>query len=62
MRRQYIRTEPLGRASLRAAMPVRGVRKEKGSSGTRLLQGNLVPDGFVFTGQSRAWAGVGANL
>lgn len=59
MRREYTRTERLERASLRAAMHIRGLWEEKGSSDTRLLEGLLLPDDLVVAGRSRAWTGVG---
>lgn len=59
MRREYTRAERLERASLRAAMHIRGLWEEKGSSDTRLLEGLLLPDDLVVAGQSRAWTGVG---
>lgn len=62
MRRQNARSESLERASLRAAIPVRGLWEETGSSDARLLEGLLVPDDLVFAGRLRARTGVGATL
>src|SRR5690606_36300539 len=59
MRRLYTKAERLDRASIRAAMHIRGLWEEKGSSDTRLLEGLLLPDDLVVAGQSRAWTGVG---
>jgi hypothetical protein len=59
MQRQYTRAERLERASLRAAMHIRGLWEEKGSSDTRLLEGLLLPDDLVVAGRSRAWTGAG---
>ncbi len=59
MRRTYSRSERLARASLRAALNIRGLWEEKGSSDTRLLEGLLLPDDLVLAGRSRAWTGAG---
>lgn len=59
MRREYTRAERLARASHRAAINIRGLWEEKGSSDTRLLEGLLLPDDLVVVGRSRAWTGGG---
>ena len=62
MRQQYIRTERLEGASLRAVMAVSEFREEKASSDARLLEGRPTLDGFVYAGRSRAGTSVGATL
>jgi hypothetical protein len=46
--------ELLNRACLRAAMVIRGMWEEKGSSDTRLLEEPLIPDRLTLVGRSRA--------
>lgn len=55
MRREYTKAERLERASLRAAMHIRGLWEEKGSSDTRLLEGLMLPDELTLAGRSRGW-------
>jgi len=47
MRREYSFEERYQRACLRAAMNIRGLWEEKGSSDTRLIEGLLLPDEFT---------------
>jgi hypothetical protein len=55
MKRNYTRDELWERASLRAAMHIRGLWEEKGSSDTRLLEALFLPDAFTVVGRSRAY-------
>ena len=55
MRREYAFEERYQRACLRAAMNIRGLWEEKGSSDTRLIEGLLLPDEFTVVGQSHAF-------
>lgn len=59
MRREYSFDERYDRACLRAAMNIRGLWEEKGSSDTRLIEGLLLPDEFTVVGRSRAFSGRG---
>ncbi len=59
MRREYSFEERHERACLRAAMNIRGLWEEKGSSNTRLIEGLLLPDDFTVVGHSRAFSGQG---
>jgi len=56
MKRHYTRDELWERASLRAAMHIRGLWEEKGNSDTRLLDALILPDAFTLVGRSRAWS------
>lgn len=56
MKRNYTRDELWERASLRAAMHIRGLWEEKGNSDTRLLDALILPDVFTLVGRSRAWS------
>jgi len=53
-RRTYSKEERLERACLRAAMNIRGLWEEKGSSDTRLLEALLIPDELTIVGRSHA--------
>ncbi len=59
MKRNYTRDELWERASLRAAMHIRGLWEEKGSSDTRLLEALFLPDTFTVVGRSRAYVAPG---
>lgn len=59
MRREYSFEERHERACLHAAMNIRGLWGEKGSSDTRLIEGLLLPDDFTVVGHSRAFSGQG---
>lgn len=59
MRREYAFEERHERACLRAAMNIRGLWEEKGSSDTRLIEGLLLPDEFTVVGRSRAFSAPG---
>jgi len=59
VRREYSFDERYERACLRAAMNIRGLWEEKGSSDTRLIEGLLLPDEFTVVGHSRAFSGRG---
>lgn len=56
MRRTYTFEERYERACLRAAMNIRGLWEEKGSSDTRLIEGLLLPDEFTVVGRSLAFS------
>ena len=56
VRREYSFGERYERACLRAAMNIRGLWEEKGSSDTRLIEGLLLPDDFTVVGQSHAFS------
>jgi hypothetical protein len=58
-RRPYSYEERRERASLRAAMHIRGLWEEKGSSDTRLLEGLFYPDEFAVVGRSLKYEGKG---
>lgn len=57
--RRFSQAERLQRASLRAAMLIRGQWEELGNSDTRYLEAPILPDDLTVVGQSRAWSGAG---
>tara|TARA_R110002167_G_scaffold21007_6_gene76510 strand:- start:10032 stop:10556 length:525 start_codon:yes stop_codon:yes gene_type:complete len=56
---RFSRVERLERASLRAAMLIRGHWEELGNSDTRYLEAPILPDDLTVIGQSHSWSGKG---
>lgn len=59
MRREYTPEERLRRAAWRAAIVIRSMWQEKGSSDTRLVERPIIPDDLTIVGRSKNFTGSG---